>query len=93
MLPRALFTHRPYLLVVLSGSFYQVASYGSLLVLALYLQLKEGYSADVAGYAMLPCCVAWPGGNVLAVRVPRRRAAGSSPRRRSSVRRAARWSR
>ncbi|QKV73654.1 MFS transporter [Amycolatopsis sp. Hca4] len=70
MLPRALFTHRPFLFVVLSGGFYQLASYGSLLVLALYLQVKEGYSADIAGYAMLPCCVAWLSGNVLAMRVP-----------------------
>lgn len=69
LLPRALFRHRPYLFVVLSGGFYQIASYGSLLVLALYLQEKEGLSADVAGYAMLPCCVAWLTGNVLAVRV------------------------
>jgi DHA2 family methylenomycin A resistance protein-like MFS transporter len=70
MLPPALFAHRPFLFVVLSGGFYQLASYGSLLVLALYLQLKEGYSADIAGYAMLPCCVAWLSGNVLAARVP-----------------------
>lgn len=69
MLPHALFTHRPYLFVVLSGGFYQLASYGSLFVLALYLQVKEGLRADVAGYAMLPCCVAWLGGNLLAVRV------------------------
>lgn len=69
MLPRALFTHRPFLFVVLSGGFYQLASYGSLLVLALYLQAEQGYSPEVAGYALLPCCVAWLAGNALAVKV------------------------
>jgi DHA2 family methylenomycin A resistance protein-like MFS transporter len=69
MLPRALFSHRQFLFVVVSGGFYQFGSYGSLLVLALYLQEKVGYSADVTGYALLPCCGAWLAGNALAVRV------------------------
>ena len=69
LLPRALFTHRPYLLVILSGGMYQIGSYGSLLVLALFLQQRHGLTAEQAGYAALPCCVAWLCGNLLASRV------------------------
>ncbi|MEV0081843.1 MFS transporter [Saccharopolyspora sp. NPDC050642] len=66
LVPRALFTHRPYLLVILSGGLYQIGSYGSLLVLALFLQQEHGLNAEQAGYAALPCCVAWLCGNLLA---------------------------
>jgi MFS family permease len=69
LVPRALFTHRPYLLVILSGGLYQIGSYGSLLVLALFLQQRHGLTAEQAGYAALPCCVAWLCGNLLASRV------------------------
>lgn len=68
-IPPALARNRSYLLIVCAGSFYQFASYGSLLVLALFLQVRHGLRADHAGYIMSICCVAWLLGNVLAVKV------------------------
>lgn len=69
MVPRELFTHRPYLLVALSGGLYQLAAYGSLLALALYLQEARGFHPDTTGYVMLPFCGAWLVGNALAVKI------------------------
>ncbi|OHU41213.1 MFS transporter [Mycobacteroides chelonae] len=68
-IPPALARNRSYLLIVCAGSFYQFASYGSLLVLALFLQVRHGLRADQAGYVMSICCIAWLFGNVLAVKV------------------------
>jgi MFS transporter, DHA2 family, methylenomycin A resistance protein len=69
LVPRGLLSHRPYTLVAVSGGLYQLGAYGTLLVLALYLEQSQGYRADVAGYVMLPYCVAWLVGNSLAVKV------------------------
>ncbi|MCM6778062.1 MFS transporter [Nocardia sp. CDC159] len=69
MIPRALSGNRSFLLIVFGGGCYQFASYGSLLVLSLYLQRVHGMSVQRAGYALLVCCLAWFGGNVLALRV------------------------
>ncbi|RDI62862.1 MFS transporter [Nocardia pseudobrasiliensis] len=69
MIPRVLSGNRSFLLIVFGGGCYQFASYGSLLVLSLYLQRVHGMSVQRAGYALLVCCVAWFAGNVLALRV------------------------
>ncbi|MBY8855306.1 MFS transporter [Nocardia sp. CA2R105] len=65
--PQELSHNRPYLLVALAGGCYQFASYGSLLVLALYLQQKHGLDAVHTGYVLLVCCVSWCLGNVTAL--------------------------
>ncbi|MFI5779053.1 MFS transporter [Nocardia sp. NPDC051570] len=69
MIPRVLSGNRSFLLIVFAGGCYQFASYGSLLVLSLYLQRVHGMSVQRAGIALLVCCIAWFVGNLLALRV------------------------
>ncbi|MEC3915784.1 MFS transporter [Nocardia sp. CDC160] len=72
--PPELSRNRPYLMVALAGGCYQFASYGSLLVLALFLQQKHGLSAERTGYVLLVCAIAWFLGNVTALTItPARR--------------------
>lgn len=65
--PPELSRNKPYLLVALAGGCYQFASYGSLLVLALFLQRKHGLTAEHTGYVLLICCISWFLGNVTAL--------------------------
>ncbi|GAB2510325.1 MFS transporter [Nocardia heshunensis] len=72
--PRTLSRNRPYLLVALAGGCYQFASYGSLLVLALYLQQRHHLDSVHTGYVLLVCSIAWFLGNVSALAItPERR--------------------
>ncbi|MDF3281364.1 MULTISPECIES: MFS transporter [unclassified Gordonia (in: high G+C Gram-positive bacteria)] len=69
MVPPEVF-NRPFSVSVVAGTCYQFAAYGSLIVLPMYLQLVRRFDVVHAGRLMIPCCVGWLGGNVIALLAP-----------------------
>lgn len=72
LVPPAVF-NRAFTPAVISGTCYQFAAYGSLVVLPVYFQVVR--HADVAdvGLLMVPCCAGWLAGNVAALLTPHSR--------------------
>jgi DHA2 family methylenomycin A resistance protein-like MFS transporter len=72
MLPLALFNHRLFTLAAISGLLVNVAFYGLIFVLSLYLQRVMALSPFVTGLAFLPMMAAVLPANLLAARVTER---------------------
>ncbi|GAA0993815.1 MFS transporter [Nocardiopsis tropica] len=65
--------NRAFTPAVFSGTCYQFAAYGSLVVLPVYFQVVRHVDVADAGLLMVPCCVGWLVGNVVALVAPRDR--------------------